>query len=270
MAVIKVAKTGGAVTDEEKDLAFTSDRDCLIEFARGTSSITTSGSGSVNITNTLGYLCNYFVFVRDPDNTSRWFPMNCDFSLNPDVIFGDAKIINTYLTTSNLVVTVNHSYETSKTFNLFYIIHSNTPDNLTGTGKDNVSGKVRVAKPGYDASTETDARNMQFYSGKNVPQPIIEDSDSLTIGARPDPLDEYVFTLATKTITHNLGYVPVAYVFDTDGAMFPAQRVEARGADNLILNYYVTSTQLVIAVMNPASFSQTCNFKYKIMKDKIN
>ena len=270
MAILKVAKPGGSIDDAEKNLVMTSERSCMIEFASGSDSVTTSGgSATKNISNQLGYFADYFIFVRDPDNTDRWFPINNEISLNVDVFSDVGKYVESHLTTSNLVLRIYQGSEIGdKTYNFFYIIHANRPDNAVGTGNSNVSGKLRIAKDGYNAETETDARNMKFFSGKNVPKVDVNLSgnNSLTVSAR---VDEFTYRLGSVAINNNLGYVPVCYVVDSsNGAMFPAVGIPRDGED-LILNYYITSTQLVITAINPADFSQTVNFKYKILRDKI-
>lgn len=254
MGVLKIAKAGGnALTDSEKNLVMTSDRSCLVELFSGTVDITTNGSGygSTSFTHNLGYRPVYYCFARDPLNTSRWYPHHD----------GTLACI-TSVDTTKLYVTINYK-EPSKTYRVFYSIFGNNLDNSTGTGNNNVSGKLRIAKDGYDARTETDARNMKFFSGKNTLK-----IDTAKSGSVTQTVDDFV---AITTITHNLGYVPMAFVLATSpyNQMLPNSSLLFP-----TFTYYITSTTLVIETTDLFYDSELMDpyditFKYKILRDKI-
>jgi hypothetical protein len=224
MAKIKIAKPGGNVlTDTDKELALTSDRNCLIENTSGTTDITTNGSGvgSAEITHSLGYQPAYWCFVRDPDSTTDWYPHQSGF---PTLIAS--------ADTTKLYLDINQ--DASKTYRVFYQIFANQQDDGDADDNDNISGKLLVARSGENIPDVTDARKMQFMSGANVYKVDEDKSGSTTISITPPDI-------VTKTITHSLGYVPVSFVLDaTNNEMLPV------GSASNNVNYYVTSTTLVI------------------------
>ncbi len=66
-----IAAPGGAITDAEKDLNFTSNRDCLKEKLSGL--VDTDNSGNVTITHNLGYIPAFTVFAADYSDQSTWY-----------------------------------------------------------------------------------------------------------------------------------------------------------------------------------------------------
>jgi len=113
--------------------------------------------------------------------------------------------------------------------------------------------KLDIAKPGYDASTETDDRNFIFRSGKSVLKlkEIGVKSSSIT---GPD--------IKTETIVHNLGYVPIAYVAESYSG-------QTRGLPNGSSSYYMDDTNLYIYWEYFGSGTVTTTFYYYIAMDKI-
>jgi len=254
MAELIIAKQGGSVTDAEKDLAFTSNRACSIELLNNTVNITTDGSGygTANITHGLGYIPQFFGFVRDPLATTEWYPINDGYmgcSVGAD--------------TSKLYFTIDYK-EPSVTYVVRYSVFANRLDNGTGSGNSNVSGKCRIAKSGYKADTETDARNMQFFSGASV----YKVDDTLS-GTTVMTVNDYI---NEKTIVHGLGYVPVVFVLNSasrgisdNGQMLP------NGFD--LMSYSITSTSFTIyyedLLWSYGDPTYEMEFKYKILRDKI-
>lgn len=237
-AVFKIAKPGGnALIDSDAELSFTSDLPCMIEMLSGSQTIT----GTIEITHGLGYIPSYFVFTKGrnlADTEDAWY----------------VKYLGTRVDETKLYIDL---YEGETSEDIFYIIYGNRQDNAVGTGNDNVSGNLRVAKLGYDAETETDVRNMVFISGKNVTKidPDLSGSVTKTIATND-------FTVIE--ITHNLGYFPICYVmFSTFGQTLPI-------AEPVQFDYYVTTTKLVIYAADftgETPYSGT--FKYKITRDRI-
>jgi len=250
MAVLKIAKSGGdAETDAEKDLVMTSDRPCIIEFMSGTIDIATNGVGygTAEITHGLGYRPGYYCFIRDALSTGDWYPQLSGY---PSLLAS--------VDTNKLYLIVNYEQENT-TYKVHYTIWANQQNNAEGTGNDNVTGRLRIAKDGYDAETETDLRNMKFASGKNVYKIDSTLSGSVTSTIATDDI-------TIITINHNLGYVPMAFVLaSTFGQMLPSS-VFAFPA----FSYWITSTQIKIEV---ADFSgdtpYPATFKYKILRDKL-
>lgn len=242
--IFKIAKDGGNVlTDLEKNLAFTIDRSCLIEFTSGT--VNLGAGGSAEITHNLGYRPSVYAFIKGRDLSDTkdvWYPHQ-----------GGAFNCLTKVDTTKLYINGEINRD------VFYIIFSNQQENGTGTGKDNVSGNLRVAKPGYNAKTETDARNMIFFSGKNVFKIDKSLSNETTFS-----IDTSDFTI--KEITHNLGYVPICFVLcRTTGQMLPNSAFVFP-----TLDYYIDSEKLTIYTQDfSGDPSYNLTFDFIILRDKI-
>lgn len=248
MAVLLVAKKGkDALSGAEKDLAFSSNRSCMIEMFSGLAELTTDGdgNGTLEITHNLGYVPAFFVFEKGYIDTLYWYPK---------------YIMEVYATTTKLVIKAVY-LDANTTYNIFYIIYGNRQDDATGSGNNNVTGKIRISKTGYDAETEQDVRNMRFISGKNVPKIDPDLSGSITEIINRD----YPYP-TTITIPHNLGYVPICFVFNSDlGKMLP-YTVPLYGGDFML--YYIDNTNLYIDARSGED-PESETFKYIILRDKI-
>lgn len=250
---MKVAQTGGSVADANKDLAMTSEETYLCEVFSGYVDLVTdgSGSGSATFVHGLNYKPSYYSYCRDPLDTTKWYPQD-------DMYMG----VNTKIDDTTVYFDID-SKEPSSTYRINYRIFGNQLEDLSGTGNNNVFGKLRISKPGYDARTETDARNMQFFSGANV----FKIDDTLSGGIAvviDDFINEFV-------IPHNLGYVPVCFVMNDTylgapyGAMLPSTAFSFRGT------FKIDATNLTIITEDDfgGSLSDDATFKYKITRDKI-
>ena len=70
---MKISKPGiDVLTASDKDLIFTSDRNCLKEKLSGL--IDTDSSGNVTIPHNLGYTPSFFIFWADSTNLNVWYP----------------------------------------------------------------------------------------------------------------------------------------------------------------------------------------------------
>lgn len=245
MAKLLIAKRGGdTLVDQEKDLAFTSDRSCLIEMFSLLTTLTTDvdGNGSLEITHNLGYVPSVFVFEKGYLDTTFWYPQ---------------YVMGVRADTTKLYITATY-LDSNTTYQIFYSISGNRNDNVVGSGNNNVSGRLRIAKSGYDAETEQDVRNMRFMSGKSVWK--VDSNLSGNVQSTPDGSG---YTLIT--IPHNLGYVPMCFVLCTDnGGMLP-YTVPLYGG--LFMLHHIDNNNLYIEVYNAST--ATVNFKYKILRDKI-
>lgn len=251
---MKIAKTGGTTADSDKNLAFTSDKDCIMEVLSGTANISTDGSGygTSEVTHSLGYRPAYYCFVRDPLNTGNWYP-------HQDGYMG----LGTSVDTTKLYLAINFK-EASQTYVVRYSIFGNQQENGDGTGNNNVSGKIRVAKPTRNAETEQDARRMQFFSGKNVFK-----QDTALSGTTTVTVNDFV---VTKTIAHNLGYVPFVFILNDTSFGVPSGQMLPESVASPTASFYVNSTNIVIVIEDPVSggspsFDMT--FKYVVLRDKI-
>lgn len=250
---MKVAQTGGSVADADKDLAMTSDLTYLCEVFSGYVDLITdgSGTGTAEFTHGLNYKPSYYSWCRDPLDNDFWYPQD-------DMYMG----VSTKVDDTKVYFAID-SKEPSSTYRIAYSVFGNQIEGLTGTGNNNVFGKIRISKPGFDARTETDARNMQFFSGANVFK--IDDTLSGSIAV---VIDDFIKEFV---IPHNLGYVPKVFVCNDTylglpyGSMLPSTAFSFRGT------YKVDDTNLTIITEDDfgGSLSDDATFNYKITRDKI-
>ena len=138
--------------------------------------------------------------------------------------------------------------------------------------------KVKIAKTGYNADTETDERNFLF-NQKSIFK--IKDSGSKTVAVTyVDNGFGEALGIATGEITHSLGYVPIGFVFwanvegaGTIGTQIPTFIPVGAGVA-ISLSYRLDDTKLYIDVVDSAvygSIGDTIDFefKYMIFYDKI-
>jgi len=251
MVVVKIAKKGGAITDAEKLLAFTSNRACLMELQIGIKAVTTDGSGNAtdSITHSLGYFPAVVMFEKGFFPDGKWY-ISTGY---------DYKITTTKIN-FNL-----SGYDPYTTYYFHYRISGNRQDNAVGSGNNNVSGKMRISKPGYSANTETDSRNMIFFSGANVPK-----IDTSLSGSFTESINDYPYP-TVKTIPHNLGYVPVFHGLldsgssDGNGNMVPSIDILYGGFS---ISGYADSTNIYFECRTSGS-TESWTVKYKITRDKI-
>jgi hypothetical protein len=250
MAVLKTTiGNNDAEFSEEKDLTFTSERACLVELQIGIKEITTdeSGNGSGYVEHNLGYYPSVIMFEKGFFPDGRWYASTGY----------DWKVTTTRI---NFSLT---GYDANTTYYFHYRISGNRQDNAVGSGNNNVTGNLRISKAGsYDAETETDSRNMQFFSGANILKIDTALSDSVTqqVGLL------YPFPTVI-TIPHNLGYPPVSMVLlDDTGKISPS--IEAL-FDGFQLFHSVDDTNLYIEVQAEGETTPTWTFKYKITRDPI-
>lgn len=134
--------------------------------------------------------------------------------------------------------------------------------------------KIIVAKDGINIPTETDDRNFVF-----------DQSNVYKIGFRGEVTINYTtyFDLGWEgegsiEFSHNLGYVPVAFVFQSDsndgspdGQQLPYNYYFSGGSFDSAW-YEITSTKLKVYLRNRdliGSGSAYKKFRYQIMMDKI-
>lgn len=248
---MKIAKPGFDVrTASNKNLVLNSEYPCLVELFSDTVTVTSESSGEINyeFTHNLGYIPEFEFFEKD-NSTGRWEPF-----FRFDV----------YATTTKLVVISNLDPDTDYTF--YYKIYGNRYDNAVGTGNNNVTGKLRIAKSGYNAESETDARNMVFFSGASVPK--LDESLSDEISGTTDSGGDL-----SLEITHNLNYIPEVFILweegwsgaSVGGTMLPFSFV---GLGTPLLYYEISTTKIYIEVLNSDTETEH-TFKYKILRDKI-
>lgn len=258
MPIFKIAKPGGSVTDAEKNLVFTSNRPCIIEIQSGTQAVSTTAE----ITHNLGYVPGFVAFNRVPVATfpddipnNSWTPCIGRFQNYPDGASIQADTSKIYLETYEQYDYDDEEYYKVPT-DIFYSIWANSVTNATGTGNNNVSGKMKIAKTGQSVAG-TDARQYVFFSGKSVYKQNIALSGTKSVYINSE--------FAIGEITHNLGYVPIVFATDLEsGSRIPY------ALNFLTITYYITTTKVYFVIWNLGdTIDGTFDFKYKILMDKI-
>jgi hypothetical protein len=248
MPRLTIAKTGfDAETGDSKNQSFDSRDTCLIEFDSAQLNLTTDGSGNINhtITHNLGYVPEFDFFQESTVGalSGYWIPAAYNF--------------NVYATTTQLVITTNLTPDT--TYKVFYKIYSNRVDNAVGTGNNAVSGRLRISKNTYNAETEQDPRNMEFFSGKSVQKLDLDLSGSISGTTNGSGY------LLLET-DHNLNYVPELYtLWQEQGETLPYLLI---GFGTPLLLPLISNTKFRVEVYNSIP-NTTHTFKYKILRDKI-
>jgi len=259
MANIIVAKTGGTINDAEKRLAFTSDRDCMIELISGHKTV----SSVDNYQHSLGYVPSYTVFFKVITSEITGVPNNCYspcIGIIGNVLDGGTATVDTdklYFQTYQVYNPVTDTYD-NVTTDFYYSIFANTIGNQTGTGKNNVSGKARIAKNNLSVPDITDARQFKFFVG-NVFKQDTALSGTITLMT----LD---YDLKVITIPHNLGYVPIVYMFESDNG----SRIPYSLPGGLLFTYYVDSSNIYVVGGDFYNLGgDIYTLKYIILRDKI-
>ena len=113
----------------------------------------------------------------------------------------------------------------------------------------------KVALPGYNASTDTDPNHFALYVDQAVDYVLIKEKER---GSKS------VANNSTDTVTHNLGYIPLCFVFldNGDGSYTRLFGVDSAGTDT----GYIVSTTTITFVNHTGG---TKNFKYYIFYDDI-
>ncbi|NCD18111.1 MAG: hypothetical protein EOL91_12550 [Actinobacteria bacterium] len=236
MSKLKIAKTGGNINDQQKDLVFDSDLDYLVILEERTD--TSDANGKIEITHNLGYLPAFYTFFKYGGVWTR------------------ASSENTYTDTSKIYI---DTYDPN--IEVRTIIWANSQDNTIGSGRDNASGVLKIAKSGYDASTDTDLRRFDFVSSKGTLK--IKETKRISVEITNTDGDNM------QSYNHNLGYVPQVFVF-VNGQQIPAFYKVAFGMF-FGFDFSVNSTSLTVNAWstNDALEGGTIDFDATIFMDKI-
>lgn len=260
MARLRIAKPGGNIdTDLSKDLAFDSDFSCFNVIQETNVQMTTNGSGvgSVTYTHSLGYIPMYQVWIKEKGSVY----LNNMWALLSQSASGSIA----YATTTTIEIFADFALE-STTYDYHIIIFGNTPDNVSASGNNNISGTMKIAKPGVDLETATDIRQLAFQSGKHTLKYDDENSGttSITVSAGSS---NYI------DISHNIGYVPLVFVKDVSDTiggsstskMLPVFYEFASNA------FYAVDRNKIRVVADAFYYgsSLTYNLKYFTYRDKI-
>jgi hypothetical protein len=222
--ILKVAKSGGNIYDPVKDLAFDTSQNYIIIL--GEYSGTVNSSGQATISHGLGYIPSFFLYSSE--NGNSW--------TRKGTLLGN---IGSYADSSNIYI--NGFYDAE---HYHLVIWANSYDDSIGTSNNNAFGKLKIAKPGYDATTATDLRQFVFVSGRGLM--IIKEKKQISIEINAS-LDEYGFYSWNQTISyaHGLGYTPQVHIFASDGSQLPAETFFSAGG-LIVEDFSIDDTYLKI------------------------
>lgn len=125
--------------------------------------------------------------------------------------------------------------------------------------------KLIVAKSGYNAKTETNPNNLVFSSDYNTLKYYLNGSYEMT----------GVTGNTSKTIAHNLGYVPFYIVYCNDWVAQPTyygltEYFFGLGGRTQRAKAYVDDTNLYLILDLGSGTAVTVKWYYKIFKNNLN
>ena len=113
---------------------------------------------------------------------------------------------------------------------------------------------LRISKSGSNVLTDTDNRNLVFTSKGSVLKVFLQGSVNVSITSAGGGAE----------ITHNLGYIPLAFVTNaTSGYLLPVY-AGLPGEE-----FWMDTTKLYIAQEGIGQPNTTVTYKYVILVDKI-
>ena len=209
--------------------------------------------GTSKYTHGLGYLPTTLEFFK---YGTQWFPLGSpvyDLSDSWDVggVFAEYD-------TNKIYLTYDGGTEDVKIF-----ITGNSADNQSGSGKNTVSGRLKISKSGYDAETETDIRRLQFCSGVDlIKKDLVKSGNTQVVSS---------VGFAKVEISHNLGYVPIViakvtsndYDSNFDNTMLP---FNLNPFSLSPVSFYITSSKVVFFVDGVIG---TFNINFNLYRNKI-
>lgn len=243
--IFKIAKRGGdALTDAQKDLAFDSGLDYMIILEERTD--TSNGSNALEITHSLGYIPAFYTFFEAADGS--WYRQL------------ETGLGGSYADSTKIYIQTDEPNQRVRT-----VIFANSQDNSVGSGRNNASGKLRVAKPGYDAEIETDLRRFRFASGGGVFK--IKENREMVVTVN---VDGSGYSDDQVQYAHGLGYTPQVYVF-LGGVQIPIFQFIAAGMSYSV-DFTVDDTYLTVRVQSGEYVfegGEQFTFNAQILLDKI-
>ena len=243
--IFRIAKRGGdALTDAQKDLAFDSSLDYMIILQERTD--TSDGSNNLEITHNLGYIPAFYTFFEGAG--SVWYRQT------------QSGLGGSYADSTKIYIKTDNPNQRVRT-----VIFANSQDNSVGSGRNNASGKLRVAKPGYDAEIETDLRRFRFASGGGVFK--IKENREMVVTVN---VDGSGYSDDQVQYAHGLGYTPQVYVF-LGGVQIPIFQFIAAGMAYSV-SFSVDDTYIKVRVQSGEyvfAGGEQFTFNAQILLDKI-
>lgn len=249
MSYFIVAKDGDdVITANQKDLVFDIDSDYLVILEERTDQ--SDGSNNLEITHNLGYIPAFYTFFKNV-STGKWYRQL------------QSGLDGNYSDNNKIYIVTDDPNQYVRT-----VIFGNSQSDAVGSGRDNANGKLRVAKTGYDAVTDTDLRKFKFASSGGVFK--IKEKKQLTVTVNIDGSGN---SSDSTSYAHGLGYVPQVAVllYSTTGIQIPLFDFLAAGM-SVSFDYVVDSTNLTVIVQSSGyalEDGDNINFVAQILLDKI-
>lgn len=224
--IFKIAKTGGSVDDDVKDLAFDYSQNYMIILDEY--DIQVDSEGSYDITHNLGYIPSFYIF-SSVDNIT-WTRPGQSFT-----------VTGSYADSNKIYIRGLGENEYAHV-----VLWANSIDNSVGTTNNNVSGMLKITKAGYSADKAKDLRQFVFASGQGFILIKEKKQFSITVSATYD--EEYGFWVFEQSVqyAHGLGYVPQVQVFNSDGSQLPFEKQFAGGYGYYSDYFTIDDTYLTI------------------------
>lgn len=226
---IAIAQDGqNALTAPTKDLLFSTDFNNLKIWRARQVSITVPddgfgfGNATISYSHGLAYIPTFQVFHTVLSGTFTG-------KVESFVSQGPNNFSTVYTTSSDIVFRLKDFESGTHTFYFIIFVDPVT----TGSRSGALASNIRIAKDGFNALTDDNEVNYVFLSNRPVFNIHQKSSTSITLSS--SNLEE------TKTISHGLGYIPLAIVQEINqGAKAPYFQ------GNLGFNYYLDSSNIYI------------------------
>ena len=204
------------------------------------------------------------LFVQFPDG-STGFCMGTGGVISKDEYY---KVSDVYIDSTKIDFLIE-SFGDGTDFKFKYYILEAPMDSSSGITLDLSEHKIRVAKSGYNALTDTNPDHYTFLSGFNTLKYFTSGSQNITI------VGDTTYKQTVVTIPHNLGYVPVFFVevqisFLVSGYAFVPIINQAGILFDVRGEAWADDTNIYLRMTNLSDGdSITANFVYKIFKNNL-
>lgn len=203
------------------------------------------------------------LFVEFPDG-STGFCMGTGGVISKNEYY---KVSDVYIDSTKIDFLIE-SFADGTAFKFKYYILEAPMDSSSGITLDLSKHKIRVAKSGYNALTDTNPDHYSFLSGLNTLKYFASGSQNINI------VGDTSYKQTTVTIAHNLGYVPVFFVevqisFLVSGYAFAPIINQAGGTFDVRGEAWADDTNIYLRMTNLSSDDITANFVYKVFKNNL-
>lgn len=254
-------------TTNPNDLIYATDLNTFKILKQGTATINWTANGEYTINHGLP-LSNpsaFFLYLKFPDGYTTPI-VGANRSPSRDLAFEASDAI---ITNSQIKVTINRLIGAgAATITASYFIFESPLTGASGITINPALSKIRVAKLGYNALSDTDPNNYRFLSAYNTLKYFYSGSQNITIIGNGSP------QISEFQITHNLGYVPffVPYVDNYEyapNAGFSIMPFQSSGFfGDTWIRAYADANKIYLRMYNSTTDIKTARTHFKIYLNK--